>query len=617
MAAPISNIEMELGNTHRFTAIFFACILCWCVIPACAQGKKGTLKKDTVQMSLLKTRVAREIMESIQVGSGKRDSLFRKSEDIFKPYSGKVIRKIYIEQIDFDKFYDGANKVRHFIADVGDKLHANTRREVIRNNLFIREGRLLNAYKVADNERYLRDLEFILDARIEVQPVTGTDSVDLVVITRDVFSVGGEGVPRRADKYEFGIYDANLAGWGQRLAYTGLIDYQRNPQYGQEFLYRKNSVLGSLVNATLGYTSINTGSSYGRENERAFYLKLSRPLVSPYTRLAGGIEISRNLSDNVYGRADSLFLDYTYNVYDLWTGYNIGINNMVQNRNRHFFAVRWFHQDFRKVPKQAFVAADADYHDNSYVLGEFTVFRQDFYKARYIYGFGRTEDVPYGYSASVSVGQARQLGLRRLYVGGELTQKVVDDDGDFYELSAQGATYLRKGELEDITLLLSSSWYSKLLRLKKYKVRQYVKTSYAIELNPVVNDLLKLGNEFGVRGFNTDSLQGEQRLGVTSETLIFTHWKLLGFHFAPLVFVDMALIPPLKRHLFYDKPYLGVGAGMRTRNENLIFGTIEGRFTYYPRITGNVSRFKIDFSFNLRVKYSDTFVRAPSFLQFN
>jgi len=37
-------------------------------------------------------------------------------------------------------------------------------------------------------------------------------------------------------------------------------------------------------------------------------------------------------------------------------------------------------------------------------VGQFTFFRQDFYKTNYIYGFGTTEDVPQGYNVAVTFG---------------------------------------------------------------------------------------------------------------------------------------------------------------------------------------------------------------------
>jgi hypothetical protein len=101
------------------------------------------------------------------------------------------------------------------------------------------------------------------------------------------------------------------------------------------------------------------------------------------------------------------------------------------------------------------------------------------------------------------------------------------------------------------------------------------------------------------------------------ELVVFTPWSILGFHLAPILFADIAWLAPIDKTLFYDKPYIGLGSGIRTRNENLVFGTIEVKFFYYPRTVENISTFKVSVNTNLRIKYTAGFVRAPSLIVYN
>ena len=90
-----------------------------------------------------------------------------RSEVYFLPYQGKIIRRIIIKRYGFDKiFSDTSTRLSYLGTKILNSLHTNTREEVIRNNLFIKEKTSINAYKLADNERYLRSLEFMQDARI-------------------------------------------------------------------------------------------------------------------------------------------------------------------------------------------------------------------------------------------------------------------------------------------------------------------------------------------------------------------------------------------------------------------------------------------------------------------
>ncbi len=604
-----------LVNIHQFMKcaglFFFGLLTILSSQPLHAQGKT-----DSLINSIKDSQITRDLVDAISKDPEKDTVFNQKAEDAFLPYQGKIIRNIKIDHLGFERnFYEGSKKAVKTAVNIGNALHTDTKEEIIRQNLFIQENKPLNAYKVADNERYLRDLQFILDARIQAKPV-GKDSVDLVVTTRDVFSLGVRFSPRSTNELRFGIYDANFLGLGQRLEYNGIVDGDRTPTYGQEIIYEKVSLGGSLINLSMGYSSINTGTRYGDEYESATYLKLNRPLVSPYTRMAGGFELSNNWSTNVDAKPDSIFLKYSYDIYDVWTGYNIGINNIARNRNRYFVALRWLRQNFMEQSLQEVIRNDPRYNDNSFVLSEFTFFQQNFYKTRYIYGFGRTEDVPYGYNAHVTAGWTSVLDRSRAYVGGGITKKIVTNRGDFLEANAQVASFYHDGP-EDVTLLFSFSWFSRIRYQRKAMVRQYLKASFTTIVNHNTNPLLKIGNEFGVQGFRADSLQGKSRIGISSETVFFTRWNLLGFRFAPLTFADVTFLPPVDTNLSYNKLYIGLGTGIRTRNENLIFGTIEARITYYPMVAEDISHFNFNISTNLRIKYSDSFVRAPSFLRVN
>src|SRR5688572_14737560 len=169
---------------------------------AVAQEKKDSVKK-TPTKKIFKQGL--KLISTTPKDTVKND----KSENPYQPYSGKIIRSIRTEHIGFEKsIYDTAKKVKKVVADVSNFLHVNTRTQTILNHLFIKENEPLNPHKLADNERFLRDKDFILDCRINPDSIPGTDSVDLVVLTRDVFSIGGSAGGSPPSSVEFSIYDA-------------------------------------------------------------------------------------------------------------------------------------------------------------------------------------------------------------------------------------------------------------------------------------------------------------------------------------------------------------------------------------------------------------------------
>ena len=223
-------------------------------------------------------KVRSSIVVSKQDSINKSSVLNAKSVVPFIEYQGKVIRSVKIKELGFDKiFTDTSKRFNNWGNRVLNKLHYDTYDWVIRDNLFIGIGERINPYKLSDNERYLRSLEFIQDARIIVKPTSkNADSVDLEIITKDLFSITGSLDFSGTNRQKFSVAETNFAGAGQKVQITGLRDLNRNPVFGYNFLYSKNSIAHTFVTGTLGYSRINS-DPYGNDNVESFYLQLSRP----------------------------------------------------------------------------------------------------------------------------------------------------------------------------------------------------------------------------------------------------------------------------------------------------------------------------------------------------
>lgn len=571
-------------------------------------------KKDSVERESVTKKAFREGMKLIS--SNPQDTVLNeKSIDPYIVYAGRIIRNIYIERIGFEKsIYDSAKKVATTVTKLANGIHTDTRQKTIRQHLFINTNSPLNPMELADNERFIRDKDFILDSRIVVTPIEGTDSVDLTVITRDVFSIGARagGSPTAP---QFGVFDANVDGRAQRIEFNGILSQDRNPQFGYSLLYRKSSILGSLTNLDLRFTQLNNGISFGDEHEYAMQIRLTRPLVSPYSRLAGGGEISNNWSVNVNEKPDSIFLNYSYRVYDGWLGYNIGIKKDIENRNRKFIAVRYANGFFEEQPVQEAFRSIRRYNDIYAYLSELTFYRQNFYKTRYVFGFGRTEDIPYGFTFGVTGGYVHQLRIGRPYGALKFNYGHASKKGNFIQLSADIGGYVRNNEFEDVIIQSGIAYFSRVLQINKFKLRNSISARYSQVINQTVIDWLKIGrNE--IPGFRSDSLLASQRLAVHAESVLFTPRSLFGFRFAPFTAIDMVPVNCVECAT-NNEIFWGFSAGIRTRNENLIFGTMEAKFTFVPKDQYGNSKFVFGFRQNLQVKNSRAFVTAPSLIVYN
>ncbi|HLY72429.1 MAG TPA: hypothetical protein VKR53_22020, partial [Puia sp.] len=101
------------------------------------------------------------MMNAITVGhSDSIESLRALSEAPFLPYYGKIIRHIIVNRFGFEKtFSDTATQINYAGTKLLNIFHQDSKEWVIRDNLFIKEGTPIDAYKIADNERFIRSLE--------------------------------------------------------------------------------------------------------------------------------------------------------------------------------------------------------------------------------------------------------------------------------------------------------------------------------------------------------------------------------------------------------------------------------------------------------------------------
>ena len=574
-----------------------------------AQDENDTSKVSITQKALDKG------MDLITRSS--RDTvLVEKAEKKFLPYEGMIIRNITVENLGFEFSIYGTEKpIVQKVGKLANKLHTNTREKTIRQHLFIRPNTPLNPYKLGDNERFLRDQQFILESRIIPTQVPGTDSVDLAVVTRDIFSIGGSigGSFPKAPLIK--VYDANVDGRAQGFELDFLYDMDRTPKTGLAAAYTKSSIMGSLADLAIYYSQLNSGISLGQEKEYAMGFTLERPLVSPYSKMAGGAGWSQNWSRNVDSRPDSLFLDYKYNLGDVWAGYNFGSEKRIQDRRREFLALRLFDGIFLNTPEQERLQNDERYNNSKGVLAEFTLYEQDFFKTQYVYGFGRTEDIPFGYNASATLGYTKTMGFKRPYAGIDLNYKGASNSGSFYDVLLNTGSYFRNGDLEDIAIQTGGTFYTQAYSIGKFKIRNSASGFYTQLFNRVTNTWLTIrGNT--IPGLRVEEVDATQRISLGFESSLFTPWSLVGFRIAPFASFYWAKLKCPTCEVS-NQNFTGLSLGARVRNENLIFGTVEIKGTFIPNDDEGHSKFALSFRKNLQFRKTDVYVNAPSLVSYN
>jgi len=596
--------------------------LCW---------SQNRLQEDTVFFLAHKKGLLGKLGRAVSI-RGQEDIITEnkgaiKNEAVFLPFKGKIIRQIRVDKLSFDNSVNDTSRAgRRLMNDISDALYTGTTNKTILRNLFFVTGDTLYPYLLADNERFLRELTYLQDAKIVVTDVKGDpDAVDVIIRWKDLFPIGGSAEIGSATSMSLELNNDNLFGSGDRIQFRGLYDMDRNPDFGSGIEYIKRNVGGSFLNLAFGFQTQAPAFNSGRREEKALYVRGELPLVSPYHQWTGGFEVGKHLTNNGY-ITDSLYkagFKYNYRLFDGWLALNIGARKQLKqnlsSRLKRFAGIRGVQRLFNDIPEQFKTTYNFYYSNVEAVLGSFTIFEQDYYRTNFLYGFGRNEDVPEGFSLSVLGGWVRRNNVERPYIGFDYQRDYFSDNKNYVNYTIRFGTYFNKDRFEDISGLTSVDYFTRLRKISgsNWFTRHFLSGSITQQVKTVLNEPLRLTSIFGIPELNTNLVRASTRVSANCESVFYNTTKTFGFSFAPFVFTNITYLKTIGERFDKGDIYTSLGTGVRTRNENLVFGTMELKLYYYPRTTGRMTPWDLTFNTGLRFKYNSQLLRKPDFIQVN
>lgn len=175
---------------------------------------------------------------------------------------------------------------------VANKLHIQTRAEVIERALLFKSGDLVSVRTIEETERLLRSNRYLYDVRIKPMAVHD-DVVDIEVSTRDTWSLDpglSAGRQGGANSTSFGLREYNLLGTGITLG------------IGRSSNVDRSSTTWSLSNSQLFGTRALLDYSHATSDDgRRDAIQLARPFYALDARRAAGLEaFDDNRIDPIY-----------------------------------------------------------------------------------------------------------------------------------------------------------------------------------------------------------------------------------------------------------------------------------------------------------------------------
>lgn len=513
----------------------------------------------------------------------------------FDQHNFKIVRRITIRT--FDAFgyslRDSAQQPHSFWERAGNTVHVRTAPSRVRQVLLFRTGRPLEPQALAESERLLRQTAEILDARVLVNERTTTrDSVDIEVLTTDIFSLNAGFELGGASAGVATVGDVNFLGLGHQLRNR----YQYGRSQPQSWSYQGSYVVPfrSFIYAQARYRNEYQYRTGGASLRRDFY--------SINTKVAGAFSVDYYDQGVLPLRPPPdeplAYQPLRYSTVDAWLGrafrlrsYDLG----YENPGRVILSGRVLRSDYRARPAFDSSASAPRYRTSTLVLGTVGYSVRRYYKDRYLFGFGRTEDVPTGTLLSLTGGLDLSREIPRRYVAGRLAAAGYSPRAGYLYASAELGAFQRtggaaRGGWEQGLLSAQTLYFTRLLHRGNYQFRHSLSSRTALGINRLETERLFSGiaGEQGLRGFRPgQTLLPTSRFVLNYETTMFTPLSLLGFRLATVAFADAAWISerPGGGSPFggTSAPYTGFGLGLRFRNEYTALRTFQILLGFYPR----------------------------------
>lgn len=520
--------------------------------------------------------------------SSTRDTINKELEsyEYYKSFKNKTIGSITIKSMEVfgPDFNDTSKTTNIWIEKMANKMHSKSNLNVIRKNLWLREGQTFYPDLIMDNERLLRSLPYLQDVRFIIKPRIGNRKiVDILILTKDVFSFGLSGSIGNINKGEIGISDKNILGIGHEIGLTLFGHTEKKPHLGLEAFYAINNVKGNFINFSAGYAN-----NYIR-NE--FFISLERDFLRPQSVYAGGLTALRSfrsqiISLNATVTSDSL----NYIFLDGWYGRRLKLGiNPNDSRFQMTIAGRIRYTSFYDRPPVD-VENNQFFANSTFYLGSLSFSSRSYIRDYRVYSYGITEDIPKGYLHELVFGYDNNEFGNRWYSHLFFSTGNLFKQQSFYLYTSLGiGSFWNHSKVEQGMLDIKVNFISPLLDIWNIKARQFIKLNYTLGINRFEIEDLSLRNRIGIRGFGSNIEKGKQRLTLNVENVFFQKKSILKFQTAIFSFLDMGIVGPANQTIFNQNYFAGIGLGLRIRNENLIFKTVQIRLAYYPNHPSDIN----------------------------
>lgn len=503
----------------------------------------------------------------------------------YQAFEGKIIRKINI--ITLDPFgyseIDSTKKPRNWVEKNGNSIHGKTKKLAIQNILLIRENKPLDSLLVKESVRLIRAQSYISRVAITTKlTAKNGDSVDVSIRVLDTWSL----LPKASvsdSKLSFQLNERNFFGSGHTL----------NSRYQKRYEDRKSAYKLEYIVPNIKNTFVMTKLDYFKDLDGNYgkTIKIDRPFYSPFAKWAGGVDLNQQYRMDTLSDANLVYArqSFKFNSHDFWGGYALRISKDSTENSRVTNLIvsgRFVNVNYLESPTAEYDPVDF-YASEHFFLSGIGVSTRKYVEDKYIFKNGVTEDVPIGKIYGITAGYQFKNKKERFYLGGQVSFGNYFKWG-FLSLNFELGTFFNKSITNQTAFTFQANYFTNLITVGKWKVRQFVKPQLIIGINRQnsIGDQLTINEDYGIQGFKS-AIYGNQKAQLTFQTQTYSPWNIFGFRLNPYFNYTIAVLGDETTGLDESKAFSKIGIGLIINNDYLVFRTFQISLAYYPTIPGS------------------------------
>lgn len=467
--------------------------------------------------------------------------------------------------------------------------HPQTRRKLILSSLLPQIGAATDGESLADAERLIRALPSIRDVELYVYPATHPDSIDVVVVTQDVFPIrAGIGIDG-ADRFTATLADKNIDG--RALELSALLNYRPAARYETDYrlTLRKANVLGRYIDVE--------AEASGLQQRKTQYLSFDRGFLSEDLPDLGGFR---------FGMVQDEWQPETLaSRYERWQlgGWYGRVLRGPANWNL-IPAVAAEAGSLQRTPRTTTVPYTL--RDRWSVLGSLNLLRREFIRTALVTRFGVSEYFPVGEALQLTAGREQTNTFGRNYLAAGATFARFLNDAGFFGISGNYAAFYQTSRAEDVRLRADLYYFSPLLKWGRVRFRQFATIRYqslhtARFLAPFPVEGVKIAPEGSATVAQEYTVYGIQ-------SIWHMPWYVYGFRFAFFQAADLYSV----RWNGTQQYVPVISAGVRFRNEYLVYSTFSVQVQWQPEKYGRTEVLQLRFTSVLPQVFNGLGVSRPA-----